>query len=95
MNILRYNIFKYVLYLEAKWSQMTLTVQEMNELIIDEAFAQEENKKALYSLVGKLQVDRTIGKEVAHAIMTKVWKTSKPFIFIDICPNLFLDKFEH
>lgn len=27
--------------------------------------------------------------------MTKVWENSRPFIFIDTCPNLFLVKFEN
>lgn len=74
---------------------MTLTETELDEIIVDENFVLEENKKSLNSLVGKLFSERIVSKKVLRNTMMKVWKTSKPFIFIDICSNIFIVKFDN
>lgn len=81
--------------LEEKWQQLKLTNTELHEICIEEEFVMEKSKKSLNSLVGKLHSERIVCKEVLQNMMVKVWRTSKPFIFIDICPNIFVIKFEN
>lgn len=38
---------------------------------------------------------RFVSKEVFKNIMVKMWRTSKPFSIIDICPNIFVVKFKN
>lgn len=68
---------------------------ESNEILIEEDFCQEEIKKGVNSLVGKLHFERFVSKEVFKNTMVKVWRISKPFSIIDICPNIFIVKFEN
>lgn len=81
--------------LEEKWWQLKLTDIESNEILIEEDFVQEEIKKEVNSLVRKLHSERFINKEVLKNTMVKVWRTSKPFSIINICPKIFAVKFEN
>lgn len=74
---------------------MKLIDTELTEIIIDEEFVEEVSNKCLNSLVGKLHSERTVSKKVLRNTMVKVWKTSKPFVFIDICSNIFIVKFDN
>lgn len=74
---------------------MKLSDKELNEIIIDEVFVQEEYKKDLFNLVEKLHVERMVSKDVLQSTMVKVWEISKSFIFIDVCLIIFLIKFEN
>lgn len=46
-------------------------------------------------LVGKLIVDRVIGKETIHSKLIKGWKPTGSLSFKVLGPNLFLTEFEH
>lgn len=81
--------------LEEKWKHLTLSDKESSDIPIEEDYVQEKSKKGLSSLVGKLHSERTVGKKVLKNTTVKVWRTSRPFSFIDICPNIFVVKFEN
>lgn len=80
--------------LEEKRKSLQLTEDEHKEILFDEEKVIEANKRGECSIIGKIQAERIINKEVLRSTLVKIWKTSKIFTVINIRPNLFLIKFE-
>lgn len=80
--------------LEEKWKRLQLIEEEHKEMIIDDRKVFEKNTKGLYSLVGKIHVERNINKEVPRSTLVKLWKTTKLFTIFEISSNVLIIKFE-
>lgn len=80
--------------LEEKWKKLTLSDSELHQISIEEDFIKEESKKKEKTLVGKLHSEIIVSRDVLKNTMQKVWRTSRPFYFINVYPNIFVVKFE-
>lgn len=80
-------------HLEQGWKKFTLSNEENKEILIDEKQLIKESKKGDWSVLGKLHAERFINKEVIPSTMSKIWKTSGSFDFLDVCLNTFNVKF--
>lgn len=81
--------------MEDNWRKFLLFEEENQEITIDPGILRMESKKGENSLIGKLQSERISHREVLSFTMTKIWRTSKLFEFVNIGPNLFITKFEN
>lgn len=75
--------------LEEKWERFCLTEEEGEATIIDDVVSEEILFKEDCTLVGKICMERNIGREVLEATMMKVWRVSKPAKFVDLGGNMF------
>lgn len=54
-----------------------------------EDISADERVKLRRSIIGKLCMDRYLGRDVLRTTMSKVWRTSKPGILKEVGKNLF------
>lgn len=76
-------------FLEESWSKLTLLGEGDEPIALDEEQTEEDSFKESRSLLGKLCIDRGIGKEILKATMGKVWRISTPANFKEVGKNLF------
>ncbi|KAF5445787.1 hypothetical protein F2P56_034811 [Juglans regia] len=77
--------------LEEVWERLKLNEEENVPISIN--VGEEFLSKAKRSLVGKIIVDRTIGKEVVRRTMEKIWSVGKPLVFHEFRANCFIIMF--
>lgn len=77
-----------------KWKKLSLTEVEGLQIIFNDELIEVQVKKGDSCIVGKLHMECIIKKEVMQTTMSKIWRTFKPFLFVDINPNTFIIKFE-
>lgn len=76
--------------LECRWQKLNLSNEEDSEIIVNEGKLVEEVNKGKKSIIGNLYADRTISKEIISNSMLKIWKTSKPFLVLNIKLKTFI-----
>lgn len=81
--------------LESRWQRLPLSTEEDNEIVVTHEQLTEEIKKGENSLIGKLHVERTIGKEIVRKTMGKIWKHLKPFSVCDFGLNTYIFSFSN
>lgn len=71
---------------------MRLTEEENTTIVLNRETVEEAQRKGDRSLVGKLCMNWSIGKEVIASTIAKVWKLkmSKPVVFHEFGPNVFV-----
>lgn len=79
--------------LEAKWEHLCFTEEEQVLIVLDEKTTKVDCNKKHKSLIGKVCVNRGIGKEVHHKTTGKIWRISKLTSFIEVKKNLFIVTF--
>lgn len=77
--------------IENRWCKLSLTVEEDAIINMPDESIRESERKGERSLVGKLYMERIIGKEVLAATLGKIWRVSKAAIFQVCGPNLFMN----
>lgn len=80
--------------LEESWGKLTLLHEEVEPITLGVELMGEDLFKESRSLLGKLCIDRSIGKEILKATMGKIWQISKPANFKEVGKNLFTITFE-
>ncbi|XP_042954547.1 uncharacterized protein At4g02000-like [Carya illinoinensis] len=78
--------------LEDLWENLKLTEEECSEIDLGEMDA-KIRVEGSRSLIGKVWVDRQIGKDIVEKTMARVWRLSKPAIFKDLGSNSFVISF--
>lgn len=73
---------------------INLSIEEETDIIIDEEALLDELKKGENSLIGKLQTERYISKDVLRNTMVKAWKTTSFFLVKEIQTNNFIFSFD-
>lgn len=79
--------------LEKKWENMKLMEEETKCIDLDDEIAEELKNKEDCSLVGKVWVERSIGKLVIETTMAKVWRISRKAQFQKVGTNIFVTTF--
>ncbi|XP_042952214.1 uncharacterized protein LOC122289295 [Carya illinoinensis] len=78
--------------LEGMWENLRLTEKE-SSLIKLGGMEERMREKGGNSLVGKIWIDRQIGREFVESTMGKIWRVSKPARFQEIGSNMFIITF--
>lgn len=73
--------------LEKRWEHLRLTSDENNEIVVEDEILLKGIKKGKNSIIGKLHVDLSIGKDIIRNTMMKIWKTSKLFSVFGVGSN--------
>lgn len=79
--------------LEAQWKQLRLSEEEQEPLIIEDVVSEDDKVKEERSLVGKIHMDRKIGKETIRGNMGNIWRLSKLAVFKVAEQNIFIITF--
>lgn len=64
--------------------QLRFCEEEQEVIVIENFFFEVDKLKEKHSLVGKIHADWIIGKEILKIAMGKIWRLSKPAIFIEV-----------
>lgn len=80
--------------LETKWKQLKLSIEEDNEIQLDENAIQAKIHKGKNSIISKLHMDQKISKEIVHTTMSKAWKPTNPLSILEISSNVYIFSFE-
>ncbi|XP_041019827.1 uncharacterized protein LOC121261463 [Juglans microcarpa x Juglans regia] len=75
--------------LEEQWRKFCLIEEEGEAIAIDDVVDEVIGFKGDCSLVGKICLDRNIGRMVLEDTMKKVWRVSKPAKFGELGGNVF------
>lgn len=59
-------------------------------IVVDKEILKADRIRERRRLIGKLDADRTNGKEVIRTTMNKIWRTSKPATFTEVGKNTFI-----
>ncbi|XP_035549240.1 uncharacterized protein LOC118349286 [Juglans regia] len=78
--------------LEVLWENFRLSKEESLDLEVNEV-EDAMKDKGDRSLVGKVCLDRVIGKEILSSMMAKIWKISKAAVFQEVGTNIFIITF--
>ncbi|KAF5454944.1 hypothetical protein F2P56_024573 [Juglans regia] len=79
--------------METKWERLQLTEEEDQEVVVGDDILDELSEKGDRSLVGRVMVERSIGRGVIETTMAKVWRISKPASFREVRTNVFVITF--
>lgn len=75
--------------IQDKWSRLSLIEEENFLLELNEDGVAETQKKGDRSLVGKVYIDRLIGREVLASTLAKIWRISKLATMLECGSNSF------
>lgn len=64
--------------MESRWQKLKLASEKDNEIVVEDEHLLKEIKKEKNSIIGKLLVERSIGKDIIRNTIGKIWKTSSP-----------------
>ncbi|KAF5474654.1 hypothetical protein F2P56_006537 [Juglans regia] len=79
--------------LEDQWEKLKLSDEERRVVDVGEDNEEEAWEYGERSIVGKIFLDRTIGRETLSATMRKIWRISKPAEFREVGDNKFVISF--
>lgn len=75
---------------EAQCEQLRLTNEEQVVIVVEEEMPEVDKIKEHRSVIGRIGMDKTLGREVVRATMGKVWRISKRPIFTTVGKNTFI-----
>lgn len=75
--------------LGGKWEQLRLTEEEDDFFFLDDEANEADRTKERRSLIGKICIERTIGKEVIRKTVGRIWRISKPATFTEVEKYIF------
>ncbi|XP_042952161.1 uncharacterized protein LOC122289250 [Carya illinoinensis] len=79
--------------LESIWKRLSLNEEENEAISVRIGGSMKLKKRGECSLIGKVCSNRTKGKDVVSATMSKIWKVSRPPVFTEIRTNVFIVTF--
>ncbi|XP_042974687.1 uncharacterized protein LOC122306320 [Carya illinoinensis] len=76
--------------LEHRWNNLRLSEEE--EVVLDFPFGEAEDvqRKGQRNLIGRICLERVVGKEIVSNAMGKIWKISKRAKFQEVAKNTFV-----
>ncbi|XP_042973518.1 uncharacterized protein LOC122304969 [Carya illinoinensis] len=76
--------------LENRWNKLRLSEEE--EVVLDLPFGEAEDvqRKGERSLIGRICLDRVVGKEIVSHSMGKIWRISQRAEFQEVAKNTFV-----
>ncbi|XP_042969125.1 uncharacterized protein LOC122301818 [Carya illinoinensis] len=79
--------------LQALWGNFRLSEEEDTAITLENEATREVQRKGELCLIGKIWMDRSIGKNIIEATMAKIWTLSKQAKFTEVGSNVFIISF--
>ncbi|XP_041025325.1 uncharacterized protein LOC121265703 [Juglans microcarpa x Juglans regia] len=80
--------------LEAQWKKFRLSEEERLVVDVGEEIEGDVRECGERSIIGKICMERTIGREILAVTMGKIWRISKPAEFREVGDNKFVITFQ-
>lgn len=79
--------------LEKQWGQFQLSKDEQHTIIIYGEVTEEDCSNEQRSVLGRLCMEQSVGKEAIRTTMGKIWKLSQATEFKEVGKNTFIITF--
>lgn len=79
--------------LEEKQGKFKFSEEEQDVIVVGETLSEEDKIKERHSLLGRIFIDRAVSKETITGMTKKIWRLSKPPVFIEVGMNRFIVTF--
>ena len=80
--------------LEASWNKLSLTENELYEVIIDKNWVDDNAHARRNCLIGKMVIKRAINLEAMKTMLQKVWKLSSGMVIKEVYDQVFVFQLE-